>query len=266
VPHLPLSLKQIESLLESSTRVSIWSGAIRSGKTIASMLRWLIYLVTAPRGGQLVVGGPHAGFGSAQHVAPLTDPSPFGPVAEHMYYTVGAPTGRILDRTVYALGASDAKAEKALRGLTCCGAYIDELTVIAEDNVHSGSFADPSAASFRVPTPQRRRSHLSRRQRRRLWYPARLLAAGRAPAAGGQTGAPGSSPRPLATSGTTRPPPRARTARSRSPTMPLTPAATRHHHGEPLAPHARACRLRSARVGVGVLRRDLGSETLRSLT
>ena len=35
-------------------------------------------------------------------------------------------------RTVHVLGASDARAEAVLRGLTCSGAYVDEATLVAE--------------------------------------------------------------------------------------------------------------------------------------
>ena len=54
---LTLSPKQERSIAESTARLNIWSGAIRSGKTIASLLRWLVYIAQAPRGGSLVIVG-----------------------------------------------------------------------------------------------------------------------------------------------------------------------------------------------------------------
>ncbi|MFD0478020.1 hypothetical protein ACFQ0B_65035 [Nonomuraea thailandensis] len=47
---LNLSPKQLRSIGESTARLNIWSGAIRSGKTIASLLRWVMYVANAPRG------------------------------------------------------------------------------------------------------------------------------------------------------------------------------------------------------------------------
>ncbi len=129
---LPLSETQLESLRASSGRVNVWSGAIRSGKTIASLLRWLIYVAHAPRGGQLVVVGRTRDSAARNVFAPLQDPSLFGDLADQVHYTAGAPKATILGRTVYVLGASDAKAEKVLRGLTCAGAYVDECTVVDE--------------------------------------------------------------------------------------------------------------------------------------
>ncbi|MCA1195121.1 PBSX family phage terminase large subunit [Saccharopolyspora sp. 6V] len=113
--------------------MNIWHGAIRSGKTIASLLRWLIYVSDAPHGGQLVVIGRTRESIARNVFGPLADPTLFGPLADQVHYTSGAPTASILGRTVHVIGASDSKAEKVLRGLTCSGAYVDEVTVIAED-------------------------------------------------------------------------------------------------------------------------------------
>jgi PBSX family phage terminase large subunit len=39
----------------------------------------------------------------------------------------------ILGRKVWVLGSSDIRSEQILRGLTCAGAYVDELTLLRED-------------------------------------------------------------------------------------------------------------------------------------
>jgi PBSX family phage terminase large subunit len=130
---LPLSPKQVTSLRESSTRVSVWEGSIRSGKTIASLLRFLIFLATAPRGGQIVVIARTRDTAARNVFAPLMDETLFGALAKQVHYTPGAPSGLILGRVIYVIGASDAKSEKVLRGLTVAGAYVDEITVIPEE-------------------------------------------------------------------------------------------------------------------------------------
>lgn len=169
-PELPLSPTQIESLRESSARVNIWSGAIRSGKTIASLLRWLIYVSTAPHGGQLVVVGRTRDSAARNVFAPLQDPSLFGPLADQVQYTSGAPTASILGRTVYVLGASDAKAEKVLRGLTCAGAYVDEVTVVDEQFFVQllGRMSVPGAQLFGTTNPDNPAHWLKRRYLDRL--------------------------------------------------------------------------------------------------
>ncbi|SNR44249.1 phage terminase, large subunit, PBSX family [Haloechinothrix alba] len=129
---LPLSEKQVTSIVESTARINLWEGAIRSGKTVASLLRWLGYVADPPRGGQLVVAGRTRESIGRNLFGPLTDPTVFGPLAKQVHYTAGAPTADVLGRTVHVLGANDAKAEAKLRGMTCSGAYVDEVTVLPE--------------------------------------------------------------------------------------------------------------------------------------
>lgn len=129
---LPLSRRQVDYVVNSTAFVNLAEGSIRSGKTASSLLRWLMYVASAPRGGQLVMVGRTRDSLNRNVWSPLQDPDLFGPLATHVAYTNGAATGRILGRTIHVLGASDAKAEKVLRGLTCAGAYVDEVTVIPE--------------------------------------------------------------------------------------------------------------------------------------
>lgn len=127
-----LSRKQLESVATSTARVNLWTGSVRSGKTIASLLRWLIYCAAPPRGGELVVCGRTRESIARNVFGPLADPALFGAAARHVSYTAGAPTATILGRTVHVLGASDARAEMVLRGMTAAGAYVDEATLVSE--------------------------------------------------------------------------------------------------------------------------------------
>lgn len=127
-----MSDAQVASIRESGGRVNVWDGSIRSGKTVASLLRWLIFVADPPAGGALVIIGRTRDAAWRNVVAPLQDPSLFGGTAKHVVGNYGAPTVSILGRKVYVLGASDAKAEAVIRGLTIAGAYVDEATVIPE--------------------------------------------------------------------------------------------------------------------------------------
>lgn len=129
---LVLSPKQARSVAWSTGRVNFWHGSIRSGKTISSLLAWLTFVADAPLGGELVVVGRTRESVARNVFAPLQDPSLFGPLAELVKYTAGAPTASILGRKVHVIGASNALAENVLRGLTVAGAYVDEVTLIAE--------------------------------------------------------------------------------------------------------------------------------------
>ncbi|MEU7911331.1 PBSX family phage terminase large subunit [Microbispora bryophytorum] len=130
---LTLSPKQERSIAESAARLNIWSGAIRSGKTIASLLRWLIYVANAPRGGSLVIVGKTSDTIARNVFDPLMDPAITGPVARRIIYTRGAPTANILGRRVEIISSNDARSENRLRGMTCAGAYVDEATLIERE-------------------------------------------------------------------------------------------------------------------------------------
>jgi PBSX family phage terminase large subunit len=128
-----MSPKQLDSVKESTARINIWEGSVRSGKTIASLLRWLMYVATSSVRGELVVVSRTRDSAARNVFAPLMDPTIFGPIAFLVSYTSGAPTATVLGRTVWVLGSSDVKSEKILRGLTCAGAYVDEVTLLKED-------------------------------------------------------------------------------------------------------------------------------------
>ncbi len=150
-----LSPRQVWSIARASARVNLWTGSIRSGKTIASLLAWMIYVAHAPKGGALVVVGRTRESISRNVFGPLQDSSLYGALARHVHYTAGAPTGTILGRTVHVLGASDARAEMVLRGLTVAGAYVDEATLVSEAfwTQLLGRMSVPGARLFATTNP-----------------------------------------------------------------------------------------------------------------
>jgi PBSX family phage terminase large subunit len=129
-----LSGKQARSFAESTAPINIWEGAVRSGKTISSLLRWAEYVADAPKRGELAVIGKTTQTIGRNVFAPLIDPGVVGhSVARAISYTIGAPTATMFGRTVHVIGANDAKAEPKVRGLTGAGAYVDEITVVPEE-------------------------------------------------------------------------------------------------------------------------------------
>jgi PBSX family phage terminase large subunit len=150
-----MSDKQLRSVRESGGRVNVWDGSIRSGKTIASLLRWLIFVADAPRSGELVIIGRTRDTAWRNVVAPLQDASLFGDISGQVVGNYGAPTVTILGRRVYILGASDAKAERVIRGLTIAGVYVDEVTVIPEEFFTQllGRMSVPGAQLFGTTNP-----------------------------------------------------------------------------------------------------------------
>lgn len=128
---LPLSPAQIRSVVQAQDApIALWSGAVSSGKTIASLLAFLIRLAAAPDQGLVVIVGRSLNTIERNLLDPLQSSYLFGPLAQHVQHTAGSTTATILGRTVHLVGASDARAEGRIRGSTIVLAYVDEATLI----------------------------------------------------------------------------------------------------------------------------------------
>ncbi len=125
--------QQVRSIVEATAGINVWEGAIRSGKTIASIIAWLGHLRTmrAAEGEAFIFGRTRDSvdrniFAPIRTVPLLRALAP--PATTH--YTSGAPTAQVLGQTVHVLGSNDRQAEEKLRGLTGKSAYADEITVL----------------------------------------------------------------------------------------------------------------------------------------
>lgn len=126
-----MSPRQIVSVLDSTARINVWHGAIRSGKTFASILAFLLAVVTAPSSGLIVIVGRTLDTIGRNVMEPLTDDGVMGrAISKHIKWTPGAGTAVILGRTVHLIGANDKRAEGKIRGSTVCLVYMDEATLI----------------------------------------------------------------------------------------------------------------------------------------
>lgn len=123
------SRKQIVSVARADARINVWDGAIRSGKTVASLLRWLMFVADAPPGELAIIGKTRTTV-ARNVIAPLQDRAVYGDLAAQVRYTTGAEYATILGRRVWIIGAADAKAESKIRGLTLVGVYVDEGTLL----------------------------------------------------------------------------------------------------------------------------------------
>lgn len=130
--RLSLSRKQLRSIGQATARINLWHGSVRSGKTIASLLAFVIAVATAGPSGLIIVCGRSLQTIERNVLEPLQDRALFGPLARHVVHTRGATTATILGRTVHLIGAADARAEGRLRGLTAQLAYVDEATLLPE--------------------------------------------------------------------------------------------------------------------------------------
>lgn len=124
-----LTDKQVASVAESTSLYNVWEGAVAAGKTIGSLYRWLMFIMlTMDLPGELVMTGRTRDTVWRNCILPMQDYFP-GLVMGNL----GAPTCRIAGRLVHVIGASDVKAEQAIRGMTVLGAYVDEITTLQSD-------------------------------------------------------------------------------------------------------------------------------------
>ncbi|WP_208974124.1 PBSX family phage terminase large subunit [Streptomyces malaysiensis] len=127
-----MSRKQLRSIGQATARINLWHGSVRSGKTIASLLAFVIAVAGAGSSGLIIVCSRSLQTIERNMLEPLQDAALFGPLARHVVHTRGATTATILGRTVHLIGAADARAEGRLRGLTAQLAYVDEATLLPE--------------------------------------------------------------------------------------------------------------------------------------
>lgn len=121
-----LSSKQISSLNSSNARINIWQGAVRSGKTYVSLLRFLKELTNGPKGDYAIITRTYDSF--KRNILPQIARF-IGADARHY---AGKRELIIWGKTVHIIGADDERSESKIRGATFCGAYVDEATIIPE--------------------------------------------------------------------------------------------------------------------------------------
>ena len=116
------SPKQRKFVTGSTRRINIAHGSVRSGKTIASLVRWVDFIRHAPPGNLAMVGKTERTL-KRNVLDPLVDL--IG--ARHCRVVVGSGEAWILGRRVYLVGANDERSITKIQGLTLLGAYGDEL-------------------------------------------------------------------------------------------------------------------------------------------
>lgn len=128
---LGMSPRQLASIAWSERRkVALWVGAVSAGKTVASLLAFLIALHRAPAGELVVIIGKTLQSIEDNVINTLQNPAVFGELAAHTVHTKGSNFAIILGRKVMLIGANNARAEERIRGATYALAYVDEATLL----------------------------------------------------------------------------------------------------------------------------------------
>lgn len=128
-----MSQLQIRSIAESvGHRISLWSGAVRSGKTISSIYAFFMALPPLDSPGVVIIAGRTLQTIERNVIEPMQNEQLFGPLARRVVHTRGSSVAVICGRTVHLIGANDARSEGKLRGVTASLAMIDEATLVPE--------------------------------------------------------------------------------------------------------------------------------------
>lgn len=119
------SKKQDKSFVEATHRFNIWVGAVRSGKTFASIQKFIYLMKHGPPGDMMIIGVNR----STIHRNILTT----------LYKILGFPCPspmtnktQLYGRDLYFVGAPDVSAVTTIQGSTLSLAYVDEATCIPE--------------------------------------------------------------------------------------------------------------------------------------
>lgn len=113
--------------IEKDARINVLEGAVRSGKTIAMIPKWIEYIKSGPPGLLIMTG--------------VSKDTIYDNVLDDLFDTIGEAdydynrnTGDLVvyGRRIKVIGAKDEGSEKYLRGKTVAGAYCDEISLMPE--------------------------------------------------------------------------------------------------------------------------------------
>lgn len=121
-----LSKKQIESFRGSNSRINIFEGPVRAGKSFIALLRWIEFCRSGPEGPLIICGRTDKTI-KRNIINPLQDL-----VGSAVRYSIGKGEVYMYNRLMYVVGANDERAAAKIQGSEFAGALIDELSIMPE--------------------------------------------------------------------------------------------------------------------------------------
>lgn len=135
----------------------LYEGAVRSGKTISSLVRWLLFVVEGPPGNLAMIGKTER---TLKRNVLDTIVQLLGPKKAKII--VGSGIMRIAGREIYLIGANDEGAVAKIQGMTLVGWYGDEAPTWPKDvfNMARTRCSEPGAEWFATGNPASSTHHL----------------------------------------------------------------------------------------------------------
>lgn len=109
-------------------RINIFQGAVRSGKTVASLMVFMLIVIASPKGSNFLMAAKTIKSLERNVLDVLKNIA-----GSHFSCSTSKKEAYLFGRKLYLEGVSDKAAESKIRGLTLYGAYVDELTLIPEN-------------------------------------------------------------------------------------------------------------------------------------
>lgn len=110
-------------------RINLLEGSVSSGKTWISLVLWAFWVATMPRDKHYLMCAKSLSTLKRNCLMLLQELVG----AQNFTFSMAAKEGELFGRRVLFEGASDARSESKIRGMTLQGAYCDELTQVPED-------------------------------------------------------------------------------------------------------------------------------------
>jgi PBSX family phage terminase large subunit len=141
--------KQAKSILESTQRINLWYGSVRSSKTVMSLIKWLWRCLRGPKGRRMMVGNTSETL-ELNCIDPMRELLPAA-----VSFTTGWRHCIVFGRKVVLRGANDVGQEKKFRGPTLVDVYGDEITTWAKTifKMILTRLSRPGAACFLTTNP-----------------------------------------------------------------------------------------------------------------
>lgn len=117
------------SIINSTARLNLWEGSVRSSKTISSIVRWIKFVKAAPAGGVLIMVGKTQRTLQRNILDVIQE---MIPDRNQCYLNRGTGEFFIFGKKIDIIGANDERAQDKIRGATIVGAYCDEISLYPE--------------------------------------------------------------------------------------------------------------------------------------
>lgn len=124
-----LSTKQAKFILESTAKINLAHGAVRSGKTLSSTIRWAEFCAGCPDTDLAMVG-------YSMESIYYNAVQPFQEIYKGFCsYSSGSHVLNFMDKKIRIMGANDQGMLGKIAGATLSGAYVDEMTLLPQNFV-----------------------------------------------------------------------------------------------------------------------------------